>query len=175
MSVVELIQDWRNKFGLPIRTEISIPDKQETHLALELIEEEARELEEAVINIISIAEIAKATSNEWIKDNISVNEVADALADILFVTVGMANVFGLNVEEIVKKVYDSNMSKLCKTLEEAEETIELYKQREIEAYYEQLATSEYVIKRTSDNKVLKGCNFHKPLWEYDYKLGLEEN
>lgn len=167
-DIVETIESWRKIFNLPVRTTPAVPlDKKEIMLALNLIEEECTELEEAIIARLKKTDIETATVDDWVKNDISIDEVADAVADILFVVVQMANIFGLNVHEIVNKVYESNMSKLCTTEEEALESIEMYKDGGIPAFYEKLSDDKFIIKRMGDNKVLKGCNFFTPDWQYD--------
>ena len=64
--------------------------------------------------------------NEAIKQN-DFTEVIDALADILYVVYGAGASFGINLDHAYDIVHKSNMSKLCKTEEEAKETVEWYK------------------------------------------------
>ena len=63
-------------------------------LRLDLIQEELEELNDAMLdrNIV---------------------EVADALADLLYVVYGTAVVYGINMEPIVQEVHRSNMSKIA--------------------------------------------------------------
>lgn len=77
-------------------------------LRLSLIEEEIKELEEAV------------EQNNFI-------EIIDALADILYVTYGAGCSFGINLDTSFDIVHSSNMTKLCKNENEAKETVEWYK------------------------------------------------
>lgn len=53
-------------------------------------------------------------------------EVADALADMLYFIYGAGHVFGLNLDDIFAEVHNSNLSKLCKTEEEAKQTVDWY-------------------------------------------------
>ena len=62
-------------------------------LRYELIEEELKELKEAITN----------------KD---IKEVADALTDILYVTYGAGHAFGIDLDKCFNEVQNSNMSKL---------------------------------------------------------------
>ena len=62
-------------------------------LRFNLIKEELNELEQAMKT----------------KD---LKEVADALADILYVTYGAAAAYGINADMVFDEVHDSNMSKL---------------------------------------------------------------
>lgn len=163
-----LITNWRTTFGLPVRTTPQIPSKKEINLAIDLIDEEYGELRNAIES--GYPENYKdQTPENIIKDNISINEVADAIGDLYYVVTQMANIFGLNPDELISKVYESNMSKLCKSQIEADKSIQAYKDKDIEAYYVKLSENLYIIKRLSDNKVLKSINFFEPKWEYDAK------
>ena len=75
---------------------------------LSLINEEVQELNDAISN----------------KD---FAETIDALADILYVVYGAASTFGINADDAFDLVHRSNMSKLCSTEKEAQETVEFYK------------------------------------------------
>lgn len=76
-------------------------------LRMKLIREEMKELEEAVSK----------------KD---MTETVDALTDILYVVYGAGSSFGINLDKAFDIVHESNMSKTCKTLEHAEETVKWY-------------------------------------------------
>jgi predicted HAD superfamily Cof-like phosphohydrolase len=78
-------------------------------LRIKLIEEEVGELKDAIKN----------------KD---MKEVADALSDILYVVYGAGHAFGINLDETFDKVHRSNMTKACRTEQEAHETVAHIKQ-----------------------------------------------
>lgn len=161
-NIINLIEDWRATFGLPVRTEIKIPSQEEMFLACELVQEEAKELEDALIEV-------REDKTTHVKDvkNISINEVADAIGDLYFAVTQVANIFGLDPEELVQKVYDSNMSKLLDNEIDADKSIKAYKEKGIDTYYIKLSTGKYIIKRLGTNKVLKGINFFEPKWNYN--------
>ena len=145
--MIEQIKHWREVFGLPNRTVPKIAKSEELILALNLVYEEAGELNTAV-------------------NDKSLNEIADAVGDLYFVVTQMAMVCGLNPEELVQKVYDSNMSKLCKTEDEAIQTVAAYLKKGIKTYIEQ-KDDYFIIKRSEDGKVLKSINFKEPEWSYE--------
>ena len=64
--------------------------------------------------------------------------------------------FGLGEKfvELFNEVQRSNMSKACSTQQEADETIEFYKEKGQNAYSE-VSGDKINVHRTSDNKVLK--------------------
>ena len=80
-------------FGQDVKEEPSLSSEKINNLRISLIEEELRELKDAMKN----------------KDLI---EVADALTDLLYVTYGAGHAFGINLDECFNEVQNSNMSKL---------------------------------------------------------------
>ena len=151
MESFDLIKTWRTIFSLPVRNELTVPNKAELNLAINLIEEEFNELKEALTDL----------------ENGKFNSTADALGDLYFVITQMACICGLNPKELVEKVYKSNMSKLCFNEIDADKTIEHYKSKGINAFHTKIGNSKYIIKNLDTNKVLKGINFTEPEWEYD--------
>jgi predicted HAD superfamily Cof-like phosphohydrolase len=80
-------------FGQEIKEKASFPNEKISSLRHDLIREELDELKEAI-------------------ENRDINEVADALTDILYVTYGAGHAFGINLDKCFKEVQNSNMSKL---------------------------------------------------------------
>ena len=71
---------------------------------MDIIREEVAELEEAVKE----------------KD---FKETIDALGDIVYVCYGMATSMGVDLHKAFKIIHKSNMSKLCKTEEQAKRSV----------------------------------------------------
>jgi predicted HAD superfamily Cof-like phosphohydrolase len=162
MDSFQLIKDWRTSFGLPVRTELTMPSQEELKLALDLIKEEHLELKVACAQRLASEE-----------NCLPFNEVADAIGDLYFVVTQLACVMGFNPDELIQKVYDSNMSKLCETEEEANLTIDWYdKNKAIKAYKNQLENGKFVIRNSETNKVLKGLNFKEPDWQYEKEIDI---
>ena len=82
-------------FGQEVKEKAEFPNEKIVSLRYELISEELGELNDALKK----------------KD---INEVADALTDILYVTYGAGHAFGINLDKCFEEVQDSNMSKLGK-------------------------------------------------------------
>src|SRR3982750_532396 len=103
------VAEFHQTFKHPILQEPTIPDENRCRLRVALIAEELKELEVAILE----------------KDIVS---VADALCDIQYVLSGAVLEFGLGekFKELFDEVHRSNMSKACKTVEEANQTIENY-------------------------------------------------
>nr|WP_315984038.1 nucleoside triphosphate pyrophosphohydrolase family protein [Aliamphritea spongicola] len=57
------------------------------------------------------------------------SEVRDAIADVLVTTYGMAHVLGIDADQDMATVQASNLSKLCKTQEEVEQTLAYYSEK----------------------------------------------
>jgi predicted HAD superfamily Cof-like phosphohydrolase len=88
-----MVEEFHREFGLTINHAPTIPSRADMDLRFNLIDEELRELDLAMI-----------------KDDIV--KVADAIADLLYVVYGTAVTFGLNMKSIFEEVHRSNMSKV---------------------------------------------------------------
>ena len=103
------VAEFHTTFKHPILESPVIPSKQRANLRISLLAEELKELQEAV-------------------ENDDLVEVADALCDLQYVLAGAIHEFGLGgkFKTLFDEVHRSNMSKACKTVEEAEQTIHFY-------------------------------------------------
>ena len=82
-------------YGQEVKDKPSFGTEKINNLRVSLIEEELKELKDAMES----------------KDLL---EVADALTDILYVTYGAGHAFGINLDKCFDEVQKSNMSKLDK-------------------------------------------------------------
>lgn len=128
-------------FKHPILPKPQIPDARRCQLRISLIAEELKELEEGV-------------------NNGDIVEVADALCDIQYVLSGAILEFGLadKFKDLFDEVQRSNMSKACKTVTEAEQTVAHYQQQGVECHYEKEGDL-YLVYRKEDRKTLKSINY----------------
>jgi len=136
------VADFHRTFNAPILDTPQIPSEQRCQLRVSLLQEELNELSQAI------------------KDNDLV-EIADALCDIQYVLSGAVLEFGLGGKfvELFNEVQRSNMSKACSTEEEAQRTLEHYKQKDgTEGYYKQVG-DKWVTYRNGDDKVLKSVGY----------------
>ncbi|RYF96331.1 MAG: hypothetical protein EOO00_03000 [Chitinophagaceae bacterium] len=135
------VADFHRTFKHPIIEEPAIPSKKRSELRVSLIAEELKELQEAI-------------------ENNDIVEVADALCDIQYVLSGAILEFGLanKFKTLFDEVQRSNMSKACKSIEEAEATVAHYAAKGTEAFYEQEGDL-YLVFRTEDHKTLKSVNY----------------
>lgn len=129
-------------FQHPVLDSPQVPSPERCKLRVELLAEELKELEAAI------------------QDN-NIVEIADALCDLQYVLSGAVLEFGLKdkFSELFDEVQRSNMSKACKTIEEAEATIQHFKEKDgTESYYQE-KDGLYLVYRTADNKTLKSINY----------------
>ena len=87
------VLEFHRKFNLPVAKQPDFPSFEQIDLRWRLLREEVKELEEA--------------HQEW-----DIVEVADALGDILYIVIGTAIVFGIDIEKVFNEIHSSNMSKL---------------------------------------------------------------
>jgi predicted HAD superfamily Cof-like phosphohydrolase len=136
------VSEFHKTFQHPVLDSPQIPNEKRCRLRVNLIAEELKELEQAIAD----------------KDIV---EIADALCDIQYVLSGAVLEFGLGnkFSNLFNEVQRSNMSKACKTVEEAEATIEHYRQRDgSECFYEK-KDGLYLVYRKDDHKTMKSVNY----------------
>ena len=136
------VAEFHTTFKHPILPTPVIPSKERCELRIALLAEELKELQQAIA------------------DN-DLTEVADAFCDLQYVLSGAILEFGLGekFKALFDEVHRSNMSKACKTVEEAEQTIAHYLAKDnTEAHYKEI-DGLYLVYRTSDNKTLKSIAY----------------
>ena len=89
----DMVKEFHESFGHPAPKEVTIGDEGLWNFRMMLIQEELLEL------------------TEGIKQS-DIGEIADALADLVYVVLGSAVSIGLNFNDIFAEVHRSNMSKL---------------------------------------------------------------
>jgi len=136
------VAEFHNTFKHPILPTPVIPSKERCDLRVALLAEELKELQQAI-------------------DDNDLIEIADALCDLQYVLSGAILEFGLGekFKDLFDEVHRSNMSKACKTIEEANQTIAHYKNTTgTEAYYKEI-DGLYLVYRLPDDKTLKSINY----------------
>jgi predicted HAD superfamily Cof-like phosphohydrolase len=136
------VAEFHKTFKHPNLSTPTIPDEKRCALRVELIAEELKELEQAI------------------KDKDLV-EIADALCDIQYVLSGAVLEFGLGGKfvELFNEVQRSNMSKACKTIEEADATVKHYQETKNTDSYIKEADGLFLVYRVEDDKTLKSINY----------------
>ena len=139
---LNLVAQFHRTFKHPILADPQIPSEERCKLRVSLIEEELKELEEAV-------------------KNQDIVEIADALCDIQYVLSGAVLEFGLGTKfkDLFEEVQRSNMSKACATEQEAMDTVTFYKaHKNTECYYHEEG-GRWLVYRKADNKTIKSINY----------------
>ena len=92
-------------------------------------------------------------------------EVLDALCDITYVSLGngvMLHGLKDKFNDAYAEVQASNMSKACKSEEEAIETVNVRSEQQGEPCHYEKVGDFYIVYRTRDRKVMKSVNYFKP-------------
>lgn len=145
-DIIEDIYNWLHTAGVD-------SDVRKFPLVKSLVLEELKELEEAV-----------ASNNK--------KEQMDAIVDLVWVSLNAVNFLGITLSEIkeqFEKVSYSNWTKFCTSSEEATQTSLLYSRgqhpskpgEKIPCYVEEY-NNYWIVRRTSDGKIMKSINFQEP-------------
>ncbi len=142
LDALNQVAEFHRTFKHPILEKPTIPSEKRCKLRVALIREELNEFEEAIVKGDMV-------------------EIADALCDIQYVLSGAVLEFGLGDKfpEMFDEVQRSNMSKSCRSVEEAEATVRYYKERRGQDCYYKESDGHYLVYRTKDNKTLKSINY----------------
>ncbi|MFY0600747.1 MAG: nucleoside triphosphate pyrophosphohydrolase family protein [Cyclobacteriaceae bacterium] len=142
IDALNQVAEFHKTFKHPNLAGPQIPSEARCDLRVSLIAEELDELKEAIKD----------------KDLI---EIADALCDIQYVLSGAVLEFGLGEKfvELFNEVQRSNMSKACKTEQEALDTIEYYKKEKDTAAYFKEEDGKFLVYRKEDDKTLKSIQY----------------
>src|ERR1700753_16053 len=141
-NALNQVAEFHHTFKHPVIAQPVIPSKERCELRISLLAEEVKELQQAV------------EANDLV-------EVADALCDLQYVLAGAILEFGLGekFKELFDEVHRSNMSKACKTIEEANKTMEHYRNNgNTESYYKDIDGLSWVCRKP-DDKTLKSVNY----------------
>jgi hypothetical protein len=132
--------------GKPNNYEPTIPERKEWMFVHDFILEELEEYREAC-------------------EGGDIVEILDALCDITYVSLGNgAMLHGLKdkIWPAYQEVQASNMSKACKTEEEALQTVIKRAIEQGEACHHEKVGGYYIVYRTRDRKVMKNINYFRP-------------
>ena len=144
---VDQVEEFNKTFNKPNNYEPTIPEEKEWQFVYNFVLEELEEYREAC-------------------ERGDIVEVLDALCDIAYVSIGNGTMLhGLKdkIWPAYMEVQASNMSKACKTEEEAIQTVsERTKEQGEACYFEKVAEGRYIVYRTRDKKVMKSINYFRP-------------
>jgi len=140
------VEEFNSTMGKPNTYTPNIPDEKEWMFVYNFILEELEEYKEAC-----------ETGN--------IVEVLDALCDITYVATGngvMLHGLKDKFQDAYAEVQASNMSKACKTEEEAIETTKVRSEQQGEPCHYEKVGDYWIVYRTRDRKVMKSINYFKP-------------
>ena len=124
----------------------TIPEKKEWQFVYDFVLEELEEYKEAC-------------------EKGDIVEILDALCDIAYVSLGNGTMLhGLKdkIWPAYQEVQASNMSKACKTQEEAVNTVKVRSQEQGEPCHWEQVGDMYIVYRTRDRKVMKSLTYFRP-------------
>ena len=144
---VNEVETFNRTFNKPNNYEPTIPDEKEWKFVYDFVLEELEEYREAC-------------------ERGDIVEILDALCDITYVSLGngvMLHGLKDKIWPAYKEVQASNMSKACKTEEEAIQTVSQRSKEQGEAcHYEKINEGRYIVYRSRDRKVMKSINYFRP-------------
>jgi hypothetical protein len=143
---VDEVEVFNATFGKPNNYTPVIPERKEWEFVYNFILEELEEYKEAC-------------------EKGDIVEVLDALCDITYVSLGngvMLHGLKDKFNPAYAEVQASNMSKACKTEEEAIKTVEVRSEQQGEPCHYEKVGEYYIVYRTRDRKVMKSINYFKP-------------
>ena len=143
---IDEVEEFNAVMGKPNNYEPNIPERREWEFVYNFILEELEEYKEAC-------------------EKGDIIEVLDALCDITYVATGNGTMLhGLKdkIWPAYQEVQASNLSKACRTEDEAKATvIQRSSEQGEECYYEKVG-DYYVVYRSRDRKVMKNVNYFRP-------------
>jgi predicted HAD superfamily Cof-like phosphohydrolase len=110
MTMIEDVADFHRKFGVPVETVPKVPELERLELRERLITEEYAELMQAM----GYAEHFSDMGAGWVRyseSKTSLPDVADAIADLIYVLIGTAHECGIPLQAVWDRVQAANMAK----------------------------------------------------------------
>ena len=185
-KTIDLVLDWRSTFG---RLVDGGGSESDITLSKSLIEEELEEYTQAILEEDKIEQLdaigdlffvavqlecmyRKPTYKSTELNQTTISTAIDLLLSqednsfsrVVEVLNNLSKQLNVDLHDLVQEIYNSNMSKLCKDEQTAQETVKEYTKKGVETYYKACTTdsSKYIIYRSEDNKVLKSVDFVEP-------------
>jgi hypothetical protein len=144
LNHINKILSWLQIAGVKKPNNIELPEKSKFNFWYRFMLEELEE-----------------TKKAYEENNIT--DVIDGVVDLQWVHVNLIHMMG--IEDIYQKCFDevtrSNFSKFCKTEQEARESVESYRTRNIESDFRKV-DDYFVVFRKEDGKILKSIKWSMP-------------
>lgn len=126
------------------------------------IQDSYKNYKEQVLNLCEILKVNRDILKEAI-DSLDYEVVLTCLVSLTYYTYDIGCVLNIDLDKSFKIVHDSNMSKLCKTNEEAMSTVSNYLKNDSRydspSYRKSDLGDYYVVYNASTNKILKSINY----------------
>lgn len=153
------VKQWSLIFNQFVRVGKKAPPVDIVEKDFMLLYEEIDEMKTTLYDFFTVGDISQ----------IDMEDLRDDIGDVYWMFFRMCLLFGFDPDQILEKVYESNMTKICKTRQEAIDSCIAYRKgkhpdkisQKIECYYKE-CNEGYIIYRTDDHKVLKSINYKKP-------------
>lgn len=141
---LEQVEQFNTVFGHSVNHVPQFPTQQEHEMRMAFLREEIKELDEAYQE----RDLAK---------------YADAIVDTKYVLNGLVIESGMQhvLQPMFDEVHKANMSKACKSKENADDVVESLRVLGTEAH-KVFRSGAYVVYRTEDKKVMKPLSFMPP-------------
>lgn len=167
------VKEFHENFNAPVENEIQDDNIEIRKLRLSLLFEELVELAHAMGCTGKLEELCdnnKIGTHSWLHngadpiDGKTYNkiETLDALCDIQYVLSGAVLSLGYTnkFDNAFQDVHNSNMTKICDTVEQAEETIEYYKTKRMEEQSMEIVPKgdKFIVVR-ADGKIMKNIYY----------------
>lgn len=168
---INKVKEFHESFDHPINDFKNPIDLKTRQLRVKLLFEELEELASAsdvsgtftdlCLGVLDKASAIMEQDGDVVDgDNVNKKEEIDALCDIQYVLSGA--VLSLGYQDVFDDAFDevqrSNMSKMCKDLDEVEKTKKYYEERGFESHHVEKGDS-FIVLRKGDNKILKNVNY----------------
>ena len=143
---VNEVEEFNALMNKPNNYEPTIPGKKDWQFVIDFVQEELDEYRQAC-------------------ENGDIVEILDALCDIAYVSLGNGTMLhGLKdkIWPAYQEVQASNLSKACKTEEEAIQTVAKRSKEQGEPCHWEEVGDMYIVYRTRDRKVMKNINYFRP-------------
>lgn len=94
----------------------------------------------------------------------SFTNTINSTLEVIYLTYVIGTLIGVNLDKSIKMVHESNMSKICSSEAEAQQTVQWYKENETRydspCYRKSEFLDGYVVFNESTGKILKNVNYH---------------
>lgn len=151
MDSIKLVEEFHKVFGHITGDKPNIPHSNQMDFRDKFIKEELQEIQDAFFNNLSEEQI--------------LIHLADGLGDIQYVLDGWFLNAGLHNKKdaILAEIHRSNMTKACKTQDEAILTMDkLSAHNPTITYHIEQVGKYHIVYRSSDRKVMKSINYEPP-------------